>query len=62
MKSEKKKKRFQNYPKKCLSYAITVLKSATMAVFNFLLNYENARLSYMKKKVIYVKKLSRDNF
>ena len=55
MKSEIKKMRFQNYPKKGLSYAITELKSASHGCFQLFAELREREIVVHEKKVIYVK-------
>ena len=53
---------FQNYAKIAVHKPLTCLRVQAMAVFNLLLDSENARLSHMLKTSYLCKKLSLKNF
>ena len=60
--TDEKKNGISKLYKTCCAYAITLLKVQVMAVFNPLLDCENARLSYLVKTGYLCKKPSLKNF
>ena len=62
MKSEIKKNEISKLSKKCLSYAITVLKSASHGCFQLFAELREREIVVHEEKSYLCKKLSRDNF